>query len=177
MKKDHKYNIGFSGLTEGKHQFKFHVLKDILDNADLNEINDVDIDAEVTMIKASGHLSFDFRFTGKINLQCDRCLDYFDYDVDFSNKLYVSFGEETSDLSDVDEQMVLSRKEDSIDLHKHFFDYINLQVPLKKVHPDDEEGNPMCNHEMLNRLADYMSYNEEEEKTDPRWDKLKNLYN
>lgn len=178
MKKEDKYNISFSGLSEGKHHFQFKILKDVLNSFELTDINDVDIVANIEMIKSSGYLSFDFNFKGKINLQCDRCLDYFDYDLDFSNKLYINFGEETSDLSDVDEQMVLSRKEDKIDLAKHFYDYINLQVPLKKIHPDDENGNSTCNHEMIDKLEKYLSGDEQEEvKTDPRWDKLKNLYN
>lgn len=179
MRKEHKYNISFSGLSEGKHHFQFKILKDVLDGFELTDIKDVDIDAEVEMIKSSGYLSFDINFKGKINLQCDRCLDYFDHYLDFSNKLYINFGEETSDLSDVDEQMVLSRKEDKIDLSKHFYDYINLQVPLKIIHPDDEAGNSTCNHEMIEKLEKYLGGEEEKdiEKTDPRWDKLKNLYN
>ncbi len=58
----------------------------------------------------------------------------------FFKYLHVDFGKETSDLSDVDDWMVISYKESQIDLTKHFYDYINLQVPLKKVHPNDEYG-------------------------------------
>lgn len=176
MKKEDKYNISFSGLSEGKYHFEFRILKDILSEYGLSDINDVDIDANVEMIKTSGHLAFDFSFKGKINLQCDRCLEYFDYDLDFTDHLHVDFGEETTDLSDVDDRMVLSRKENSINLAKHFYDYINLQVPLKKVHPDDENGNSTCNHKMLEKLEQYLD-SDEEEHLDPRWEKLKNLYN
>lgn len=176
MKEKNKYYISFSGLAEGKHHFKFKILKDILSASELTDIQDVDIDADIEMIKSAGYLSFNFNFKGKINLQCDRCLDYFDYNLKFSKKLYINFGEKTSDLSDIDEQMILSRKEDKIDLSKHFYDYIILQVPLKKIHPDDENGNTTCNHEMLDNIEKYMG-SEVELKTDPRWDKLKELNN
>ena len=43
-------------------------------------------------------------------------------------------------------------------------------MPLRFVH---EEGK--CNKEVMDKLSNHLVEEEEEEKTDPRWDALKNL--
>jgi len=171
------YNIQFSGLTEGKHHFTFQISKEFLENFDQTEINDLDIKVDALMEKTSRHLGFEFFIEGVVNVPCDRCLDYFNLKLSFDNQLHVTFGEETSDLTDIYDRMVLSSKEDKLDLSKHFYDYINLQIPLQKIHPDDKNGNSTCNSEMLNDIEKYMGEESSTEKVDPRWDKLKNLYN
>ncbi len=177
MKEENNYSIQFSGLAEGKHQFEFQISKDLLETYGQTEINDMNIKVDALMEKTSRHMAFVFHIEGVINVQCDRCLDYFDLELNFDNKLHVIFGEETSDITDIDDRMVLSRKEDKIDLAKHFYDYINLQMPLKKIHPDDENGDSTCNKKMLDNLEKFLGEQSPSNKVDPRWDKLKHLHN
>jgi uncharacterized protein len=82
-------------------------------------------------------------------------------------------------LTDIDDTMVLSRSEDKIELAKHFYDYILLNMPIQRVHPEDEDGESTCDPEMIEKIEKYEAgENESESKeTDPRWDKLKGLYN
>ena len=47
-------------------------------------------------------------------------------------------------------------------------EFVKLSIPIKKVHEDGE-----CNSEMLERIAEFDPL--KEEKTDPRWDGLKDL--
>jgi len=177
VKEENKYSIQFSGLAEGKYQFEFQISKDLLEIYGQTEINDMNIKVDALMEKTSRHMAFVFHIEGVINVQCDRCLDYFDLELNFDNKLHVIFGEETSDITDIDDRMVLSRKEDKIDLAKHFYDYINLQIPLKKIHSDDENGDSTCNKKMLDNLEKFLGEQSPSNKVDPRWDKLKHLHN
>ncbi|OQX99369.1 MAG: hypothetical protein B6I20_10005 [Bacteroidetes bacterium 4572_117] len=177
MEVDSKYSIYFWGLADGQHHFSFQVSKGFLANFDKTEINDLEIKIDAIMEKTPRHLGFTFHIQGIVNLQCDRCLDFFDFELNFENNLHVSFGEETSDITNIDDRMILSRKEDKIDLAKHFYDYINLQIPLQKIHPDDEKGYSTCNTEMLENIEKHMGHENPLKEVDPRWDKLKNLYN
>ena len=177
MKEENNYSIQFSGLAEGKHQFVFQISKDLLETYGQTEINDLNIKVDAFMEKKSRHLDFVFLIEGTINVQCDRCLDYFDLELNFDNELHVTFGDETSDLTDIDDRMVLSYKKDKIDLAKHFYDYINLQVPIKKIHPDDENGDSTCNKKMLDNLEIFLGKQSPSNKVDSRWDKLKHLHN
>jgi len=177
VKENNKYSIQYSGLADGKHQFSFKISKDFLNDYPETEIKDLSFDVDALMEKTSRHLGFEFHIEGSANVQCDRCLDYFDIKLSFDKELYVVFGEETSDLTDIDDRMVLSRKEDKLDLSKHFYDYINLQIPLQNIHPDNEKGESSCNNEMLEEIEKHMGEESSSEEVDPRWDKLKNLYN
>jgi uncharacterized protein len=172
-----QYGIQFSGLKEGKHDFEFEIGKDLFDAFDNSEILDADIVIRVNFEKHTSNLSLEFDIQGIIQTTCDRCLDPIDLEIDYSPKLYVNFGDETSDLTDVDDTMILARTEDTLELAKHFYDYICLNIPIQKYHPDNEDGSTTCNAEMIKKLQNYMSDNEENGKIDPRWEKLRNIYN
>ena len=178
MKEDSKYSINFIGLSEGKHEFSYQIAKDFLEDYPETEIKDLDFDVKVIMEKTSRHLGFEFHIEGAAMVQCDRCLDNFSIDLSFDKELYVIFGDETSDLTDIDDRMILSRKENEIDLSKHLYDYINLQIPIQNIHPNNEKGESLCNIEMLEKIEKYMGSEESpSNQVDPRWDKLKSLYN
>ena len=172
-----KYSIQFSGLADGKHEFSYDISKKLLEDYGETEILDLNIKVDAFMLKTSRHLGFEFHFEGDVLVQCDRCLDKLKLSLNFDNNLIVTFGEETSDITDIDDRMVLSYKEDKMELVKHFYDYINLQIPLQKVHPDDENGYSTCNKKMLDNIEKHMGGESSPDEVDPRWGKLKNLYN
>jgi uncharacterized metal-binding protein YceD (DUF177 family) len=49
-----------------------------------------------------------------------------------------------------------------------------LALPIRKIHPDDSNGNSTCDPVMLKKLEDLRV---EESENDPRWDELKKLMN
>lgn len=177
MSKLDQYSIQFSGLKAGKHEFDFKIEGDFFSHFENTDIVDADILVKVNFEKNERHLALAFDLQGTVKTTCDRCLDFLELEIDYAPELYVNFGEETSDLTDIDDTMVLSRSEDKIELAKHFYDYILLNLPIQKLHPNDEEGNSTCDPEMLKKIEKYEAGQESKEETDPRWDKLKNLYN
>jgi uncharacterized metal-binding protein YceD (DUF177 family) len=71
----------------------------------------------------------------------------------------------------------LSSDEHELDLMQHFYEFIHLALPIKRVHPDDKNGRSTCNPEMLKKLNELLVEDEEEKHNDPRWDDLKKLMN
>jgi uncharacterized protein len=69
----------------------------------------------------------------------------------------------------------LTADENELDLQQHFYEYIHLALPIKRVHPDDQNGNSTCDPVMLKKLKELIV--EEESDYDPRWDELKKLMN
>jgi len=179
MSKLDPYNIQFSGLKVGKHEFEFEIEKDFFSHFENSDVKDANIGVYVDFERNERYLALDFHLEGTIQTICDRCLDEISVEIDYTPRLHINFGEETSDLTDIDDTMVLGRSEDKIELAKHFYDYILLNLPIQKIHPDDEDGNSTCNPEMIEKIEKYELGQEDEdsEKTDPRWDKLKGLYN
>ena len=122
-------------------------IQDIEENKD--KVFHFDFDDEITEIKADIKASLDFaslgdfievsgNVTGTIKLNCDLCLDEFDYKLDFPIKetfaktsLYEEYGQETeikegqfiTDLNGADE----------IDVYDLLYQSVILQLPNKKV--------------------------------------------
>ena len=174
-----KYNIVFKGLIPGMHKFNFHVENDLFNYFGKEIINDSDISAKVVLEKQDALIILTFDISGTVNIQCDRCLDYYDQPINSKNKIFVKYEnkeEENKEIKDEkNEDVIIIRPEDSeINIGKLIHDFIILALPLKKMHPDDENGNSLCNPEMIRRIKKLSTA---EKKTDDRWDKLKKLLN
>jgi uncharacterized metal-binding protein YceD (DUF177 family) len=81
-------------------------------------------------------------------------------------------------LDDDPDILSLPSDEYELDLKQHFYDYINLALPIKRVHPVDRNGKSTCDPLMIKKLREHLVEEEAEEKqNDPRWDELKKLKN
>ena len=165
------YIIPINGLKEGRHNYNFEIDKGFFEQFEGSEIEEGKLNAEVNAEKSSSHLDLSIKITGTVRVTCDRCLEMFDYTVNSSNRLLVKFGKQ-ADNSDPD-IITVQEDESEIDLNQYFYEYIVLALPIQKVHPDDIEGHSTCNPEMLGKLKEYVSG--EEDGSDPRWDELKKL--
>ena len=170
-----RVSVKFRGLDEGRYNYQFKINNDFFDDFKESEIHKASVDAEIEMIISKDLLILNISLKGMIEVQCDRCLGNYFHSIEYKTELFVEFGEKNSDISDADNKIVLSNKEDEIVLDKHLYDYLHLSVPYQKIHPNDETGNSSCDPDMIKKLDDLNTKNNTE--FDPRWDKLKDLYN
>ncbi len=175
MEQLEKYIINIKGKKNGNYQFSYEINNAFFACFEQTEISDAKLKLKVSLIKKSDMLIFDFDFQGQVQVQCDRCLDYFDVPLSFSETLYVEFAEQSSDITDVDEVMYLAHTAEEINLSQHIFEYVILHLPVRRVHPTDENGNETCNQEMLERLEEHSQ--QDNDSIDPRWEKLKSMLN
>ena len=169
------YKVQFRGLAEGKHHFEYNINDTFFEAFAESEIKKGKLFVEVDLLKRSTGMEVDFKISGFVVIQCDRCLDEFDKEIEYTSKLFFEYGDETEEVSD--ELIVLSYGENYLNLDKYIYEFINLSLPIQKVHPDDENGNSTCNAEMLEKLDKYIINNKKDEIDDPRWDKLRDLIN
>lgn len=163
-----EYIIPVGGLSLGSHQYTYKIDDTFFSNFEFFDTDKGLLNLEVEMVKESNLLDFKFYFNGYIELRCDRCLDKFNMNIENSFRLIVKYSDKYEEISD--EVITIPDTESNIDLSQYIYEYINLMLPIKKVHPDDENGNSTCNIEMLVRLDNYS-----EQQSDPRWDALKNI--
>ena len=171
LKTENQYIIAFKGLSEGSHDFVFKVGKSFIKDYEFFEARDGNLEIKVRLIKKTTLLSMAIAIHGFIDVQCDRCLEFFPLEIMFKGDLCAKFsiadGESDSDI-------ILLKPEDSeIDLRQYIFDSIGLSIPWRKVHPPDSNHEPSCNKEMLARLKEH--FVTDEHKNNPMWDKLKDL--
>jgi len=168
-----EFVIPFSGLSLGIHTFDFEINRKFFESIEYSEIHDGEISWHVELNKQNNMLIFNFSFSGKVNVTCDRCADDFDMPIEGNNRLIVKFGniayEETEEI------IVLTETEHEIDLAPFIYEYLILAMPLKRVHPDDENGVSQCDPEVIKKLEEISIRHKDNNDIDPRWDALKNL--
>ena len=174
LKLVNQYIISFTGLKEGEHEFTFDFDKKFFDEHEVLEAQNGRLNAVVLLNKKPSMLSLDISLKGQIEIQCDKCLDYFNYPIHYQGELIVKFSSDTN--AGNDEIWVLDPAAHELDLKQYFFECIGLCIPIQRSHPEDENGEPTCDPEMLNLLDSY-STSEKEEEQDPRWNELKKFLN
>jgi uncharacterized metal-binding protein YceD (DUF177 family) len=172
-----QYIIHFGGLKDGIHNYQFEVDDRFFGEFELSEVRAGKFKINVLLDKKPRLMVLKFEIDGIADLICDRCLDVLHLPVSFTGDLYVKYGQET--LERIDEILVLSYSENEINISQFIYESINLSIPLKRIHPDDENGNPKCNNDML-KIISKMSVTEEHKNNkdfDPRWKELQKLVN
>jgi uncharacterized protein len=170
-----KYNIEFKGLQEGLHEYEYKVDNKFFEHFDESLIKNGGVRVEVAFEKRSAFLKMYFKISGWLELNCDRCLDEYQQEVELATELFVKYGEETQ-FEEGDNVIWVLPEEHYLNLAQVIYEYVTLSIPLRHVHPN-ETGENSCNKEMLERLNIGIDIEEEEEEIDPRWAALKKLKN
>ena len=164
-----QFLISFGGLKLGNHRFDFEIDKGFFEEFESSEYNNGLLRVKLEMEKQERMLTLTFDITGSLEVICDRCLDPFPLAIAKTHRLFVKFGSESQEESE--DVIVIREGETRFDVSQYIYEYIVLSVPIRHVHPDDEEANSGCNPEFLKRLNELKPT----EKSDPRWDALKEL--
>jgi len=171
------YGIPFKGLKEGKHQFDFEIGADFFRLFEQPLVEEGKIKVLVELNKSSALLTLTFKIEGVVETVCDKCLESMTLPVENEALLYIKFGEEYDEPTD--EIIVLPHEDHEINVAQLMYEFICVVLPIRHVHPDDENGNATCNAEMLNQLDNYLveekMEEEQDDDIDPRWAALKNL--
>ena len=161
-----QFVIQFGGLKNGDHQFNFDVSDEFFEKTEYSEISNAKVNVDVLLNQQENMLVFNFVISGFVVVNCDRCSYPFDFEVSGGRKLIVKFGEEK--YEETDEILIISKTAHQIDLSHYIYEYINLLLPIKKIHPEDENGNSTCNPEVIRKLKIL----ENQDSTNPRWTEL-----
>ncbi|MDB5020256.1 MAG: hypothetical protein JWQ28_1383 [Pedobacter sp.] len=176
MKPLKQFSIPFTGLKIGKHQFEFEVDNSFFDAFEYSLVKKGNLKASVELDKQETMLILQFHIEGTIELDCDKCLSFFNAPVNISERQIVKFAEDNLESDDL-EIIILNKKESEIDISGMMYEFINVSVPYVKVCEENGEGS-QCDKEMIAKLESLTSANKEEEENtndDPRWAALKKL--
>jgi uncharacterized protein len=167
------YIIPLSGLKEGRHNIDFEIGNEFFELFEESEVKEGRLFAHVELDKLSSHLDLAISISGNVRICCDRCLEMFLYPLESKNRLLVKFGKS---IDDTDPDILsLPTDENELDLKQHFYEFIHLALPIRRIHPNDKNGKSTCDPVMLKKLEELII--DEDKKSDPRWDDLKKLLN
>jgi len=124
---------------------------------EMSEISDASINVQLTLVKHTHFLELHFEMNGWAEVNCDRCLDPLNLEVASKAQIFVRFGNDSvEDDSDV---ITLPYEEDRLNVAQHLYEFAHLNLPIRKVHADDANGQSLCNTEMINKLEQFLVNN------------------
>ena len=168
MEKLKNYQIPFSGLKLGSHQFDFEIKDTFFKLFEYSELNSGDLKAKVLLHKKNTLLELVFEIKGTVTLSCDTCTDEYQQNITSSFKQIVKFSD-VEEVQDTDEITVLSTNEHTLEIGHSLYEFIHLSLPSKRIHAIEAD----CNQEVLKKLEELAF--QEPEVTDPRWSVLQKL--
>ena len=111
--------------------------------------------------KIKVHLKFDkrpaffvlnFDFEGFVQMNCDRCLEDFEMPIDSKEQFIVRFSE--IEKEDEEEIVYIKPTDVEINIATFIYEIIHLNLTMRKVCEDGENGNPNCNENMFGYISD-----------------------
>ena len=173
MIKQKEFNIPFSGLKQGKHEFDYKIENKFFESFGYDEFNDAKIDLHVVLNKMSTILELEMQAEGSVNVDCDTSGEPYDQKISGTLELVVKFGDEFNDEND--EIVIIPHSEHQLNIAQYVYEMLVLAVPQKRVHPGVLDGT--LESEALKKLEELCPKEERDNKedSDPRWDELKKL--
>jgi uncharacterized metal-binding protein YceD (DUF177 family) len=170
------FAINIVGLTNTVHHFDFEVGNDFFSQYGTELVSRGTLKANVEIDKRETFIEATFGINGTVELTCDRSLESFDYPIDVEKKLVFKYGDSDQELSD--EIIMIHRDSDSLGLGQYIFEFIALEIPIKKLHPrfrEEEAADDNTEGKII-----YTSKSSDDDRTDgedidPRWEILKKL--
>ncbi|MDY3529957.1 DUF177 domain-containing protein [Riemerella anatipestifer] len=178
MDKFRKYDIVFSGLKNGKHQFEFEIDKEFFNlfNADI-DFSEPKVLSSVLLEKHTTFLEFCVKVSGEVCLICDVSGDDFPYEIEHELNVLVKFGESYDDSNE--EVITIPSNDYHFNVAQLIYEAVILSVPMKKISPK-VEGNEEY-EALLEKYSPKVLGELEEDKSkediDPRWQALSKLKN
>jgi uncharacterized protein len=174
MSGSREFVINFGSLGKGEYEFQFEVKDSFFQGFENSIVQKGQVDVLVVLEKKENILLLDFTIEGTVTVQCDRCLEDLDLDIQCFNELIVKLGEEAGE--EAEDVIVISNREHELDIAQFIYEYISVIIPIRNVH-EDENGNPDCDPEVLKELEKHLLHDDQEEKppVDPRWEGLKGI--
>lgn len=178
------YDIELYKMALGEHRYEFSSRSDFFTAFPNSLVQKGEFKVLLDLEKSETLLKLDFHIQGKLELECDRSLELFDFPFEVDKTLILKLGDYNEPLSD--EMEVIHRDTQTINIAQYVYEFIGLAIPMKKLHPrfqqdaleglEDEEEDDNSTFVYSSESSDGTEQ-PDEENIDPRWQKLKNLKN
>ncbi len=175
------FNIDIYKLTSKEYKYQYQIDQSFFVHFENSPVEQAKLDAEITLDIQENLITAHFDIRGTVELECDRSLEKFDHPVTIQERMIYQYGEEEQELDD--DIVMITDDTQTINIAQYLYEFINLAVPMRKVHPKyAEEDNPHVEGEIIfssssNARQEAKEDEENDDAIDPRWNALKNLKN
>jgi len=170
------FSVNIKSLGNRVHQFQYEFGDEFFEAYGKGLVSKGRFKADVELDKHETFIEVTFHVIGDANLICDRSLDPFDYPIDFKRKMVFKYGDKDEEISD--EIVIIHRDTDTLELGQYIYEFIGLEIPIKKLHPRYQQEQDMDDNaegKIIYTSGETNHDPESDEDIDPRWEKLKKL--
>jgi uncharacterized protein len=163
------FNIDIYKLSFKKHEYQFDWNDGLFTVEEYSLVQKGQGECQLVLDKSETMITLDFKISGTIELTCDRSLEHFNHELEIEEHLILKLGDENVELGD--DIVIIHRDTQQLNIAEYLFQYINLSIPMKRLHPDliDEDDEGIV---FVTETAPEKNKNNED---DPRWAALKKL--
>ena len=172
MKGLREFQIEIFRLGHKRHDFEYEITDKLFTLHEHSIVDHGRGKCKLALDKSETMMALHFDIDAEIELTCDRSLEKFWYPVKLEEEIIIKFGDDNYTLSE--DVLVIKHETPSINIGEFIYEFINLAVPMKKLHPkyEDEDGEQP---ELIYTSQQDSEAENEEEQMDPRWEALKKL--
>ena len=127
------FKIDIFRLENKQYLHEFEGNNDFFEALDQELIQKGNFKATVVLNKNETMIQMMYKITGSVELTCDRSLDLFDFPVYITQKMILKFSDHNEEITE--ELVLIDRNTQYINVAQDIFDFIGLQIPIKKLHP------------------------------------------
>lgn len=171
-----QYIIKFGGLPVGIHEYEFKVSDTFFNKIETSEIAKANIVVKAKLTKQNNLLQMNFEIVGSVEIECDRCIKYFDFPIETEENLVIKHG---NPLESTDDILIIQEGQEEFELSQYLYEYITLAIPARRVPCEIDSIHFKCDKEMLYKLdnlllkSDKKSYKNKSEN--PIWEELNKI--
>jgi len=173
--KREEFKLRISGVEIGKHSYSIDCDNTFFELAEIPDLQEGLVKLQIEMEIFEKMITLDFHFKGNVTLPCDRCLEPVDVNLDFTDHIIVKLIPYLEEKEEEDNLWMINENDYELDLFHYVYESISLALPTQILHPDDENGNSTCDPEILKKLDELTSRENDSDEIDPRWEALKNI--
>lgn len=170
MKPLQEFVIPLKGMKSGLHYHSFEIDGTFFEHFEDSMVDECDVKVDVEIDKRPNMVIFQFRITGTVLTDCDRCLAEIDLPITGSYPLIAKFGE-MEGVPDSDTEIITIHPDTpQFNVAGYIYDFISLSIPMKRSF-DCESLNPKpCDMETKKHLE---TQADEGKGENPIWDELR----
>jgi uncharacterized metal-binding protein YceD (DUF177 family) len=154
MKALRQFDIAFVGLKPGEHTFQYQITDSFFEDYGPQDFSNCNATVKLLLDKKSNFFLLKFEVGGTVSVICDRCGQPFEMQLwdDFDQVVkMVDNPDEMKEDGETDVSYI-SKTDSHLNVAAWIYEFINLSIPMQRIHPDDGEGKSGCDPKVLDML-------------------------
>ncbi len=165
------YEIAFVGLKHGEHEFNYELGDKFFIEKGAEDTENMHATVKLLLEKNKDFMLLKIQTGGNAQVNCDRCGNVLQVSLWDEFNMVVKLIENPEEMNEQEQDadvFYMARSESHLDVSDWLYEFVLLSIPTQHVCADDENGQSLCNKDVLKKLEE-MRLISEEQKENSIW--------